>query len=118
MTIDDRDYYLDLLFYHRKLRRLVAIELKLGRFEAGDKGQMELYLGWLKRYASEPDEAGPLGMILCAGASEEHIALLELQKSGIHVASYWTEALPKKELEQKLHEAVRLARARLGAVQD
>jgi predicted nuclease of restriction endonuclease-like (RecB) superfamily len=113
MQVDDRDYYLDLLFYHRKLRRLIAIDLKLGKFEAADKGQMELYLGWLKRYACEPEEAEPLGMILCAGKSEEHIALLEIQKSGIHVASYWTDALPKKELERKLHEAVRLARARL-----
>lgn len=118
MQIDDRDYYLDLLFYHRKLRRLIAIDLKLGKFEAADKGQMELYLSWLKRYACEPDEAAPLGMILCAGKSEEHIALLELQRSGIHVASYWTEALPKKELERKLHEAVRLARARLEAAKD
>ena len=118
MQIDDRDYYLDLLFYHRKLRRLIAVDLKLGKFEAADKGQMELYLGWLKRYACEPDEAEPLGMILCAGKSEEHIALLELQKSGIHVASYWTEALPKKELERKLHEAVRLARARIEAAKD
>jgi predicted nuclease of restriction endonuclease-like (RecB) superfamily len=118
MQIDDRDYYLDLLFYHRKLRRLIAIDLKIGKFEAADKGQMELYLGWLKRYACEPDEAEPLGMILCAGKSEEHIALLELQKSRIHVASYWTDALPKKELERKLHEAVRLARARLKAAKD
>ena len=115
MQIDDRDYYLDLLFYHRKLRRLIAIDLKIGRFEAADKGQMELYLGWLKRYACEPGDAEPLGMILCAGKSEEHIALLELQKSGIHVASYWTDELPKKELERKLHEAVRLARTRLEA---
>jgi predicted nuclease of restriction endonuclease-like (RecB) superfamily len=118
MQIDDRDYYLDLLFYHRKLRRLIAIDLKLGKFEAADKGQMELYLGWLKRYACEPDEAEPLGMILCAGKSAEHIALLELQKSGIHVASYWTDVLPKKELERKLHEAVRLARARLETPRD
>ena len=71
-----------------------------------------------KRYACEPDEAEPLGMMLCASKSEEHIALLELQKSGVHVASYWTEALPKKELERKLHEAVRLARARLEAGKD
>ena len=114
MQIDDRDYYLDLLFYHRKLRRLIAIDLKLGQFEAADKGQMELYLGWLKRNAVEPEEAAPLGMILCAGKSTEHIALLELEKSGIHVASYWTELLPKKELERKLHEAVRLARSRFA----
>ncbi len=73
---------------------------------------MELYLGWLKRYACEPGEAE---MILCAGKSEEHIALLELQKSGIHVASYWTSMLPRKELERKLRDAVRLARARMDS---
>ncbi len=112
MQIDGRDYHLDLLFYHRKLRRLVAIELKLGDFDAADKGQMELYLNWLKRYASEPEEAEPLGMILCAGKSEEHVELLELEKSGIHVATYLTKLLPKKELERKLHKAVMLARAR------
>lgn len=115
MQIDDRDYYLDLLFYHRKLRRLVAIDLKIGDFEAADKGQMELYLNWLKRYECEPDEAAPIGMILCAGKSAEHVELLELEKSGIHVATYWTKVLPRKQLERKLHQAVLLARARLGA---
>jgi predicted nuclease of restriction endonuclease-like (RecB) superfamily len=118
MTIDDRDYYLDLLFYHRKLRRLIAIDLKLGKFEAADKGQMELYLTWLKQHACEPDEAEPLGMILCAGTSEEHIALLELQKSRIHVASYWTNGLPKRQLERKLRQAVRTARARLDVADE
>ena len=113
MQIDGDDYHLDLLFYHRKLRRLIAIDLKIGKFEAADKGQMELYLGWLKRYACEPDEADPLGLILCAGKSEEHVALLELDKSGIHVASYWAKMLPRKQLERKLRKAVKLARARL-----
>ena len=113
MQIDARDYHLDLLFYHRKLRRLVAIDLKIGEFEAADKGQMELYLNWLKRHACEPGEAEPLGMILCAGKNEEHIELLELAQSGIHVATFWTKLLPKRVLERKLHEAVRLARARL-----
>jgi predicted nuclease of restriction endonuclease-like (RecB) superfamily len=117
MQIDGRDYYLDLLFYHRKLRRLVAIELKVGDFEAADKGQMELYLNWLKRYECEPDEAEPLGMILCAGKSDEHVELMDLQKSGIHLASYLTKLLPKKQLVEKLHEAVRLARQRLQATQ-
>ena len=111
MQIDNRDYYLDLLFYHRKLKRLIAIDLKLGDFDAADKGQMELYLGWLKRYAVEPDENPPLGMILCAGKSDEHIELLELAKSGIHVASYWTKLAPKAELQKKLHDAVRKARS-------
>ncbi len=114
IQIDARDYYLDLLFYHRKLRRLIAMDLKIGEFEAADKGQMELYLNWLKRYARETDEAEPLGMILCAGKSQQHVELLELEKSGIHVATYWTKMLPKRELERKLHEAVRLARARLA----
>lgn len=114
MQIDAKDYYLDLLFYHRKLHRLIALDLKIGEFEAADKGQMELYLNWLKRHACEPDEAEPLGMILCAGKNQQHIELLELEKSGIHVATYWTKLLPKRELERKLHEAVRLARARLA----
>lgn len=113
MQIDTRDYHLDLLFYQRKLRRLVAIDLKLRDFEAGDKGQMELYLSWLKRHECEPGEAPPVGLILCAGRSQEHVEMLELAKSDIHVASYWTKVLPKKRLEQKLHDAVRLARARL-----
>lgn len=114
MQIDDRDYHLDLLFYHRKLRRLVAVELKIGDFEAGDKGQMELYLGWLKRHECEAGEETPLGIILCAGKREQHIELLDLEKSGIHVASYWTKVLPKKELERKLRDVVCLARARLS----
>lgn len=118
MQIDDRDYYLDLLFYHRKLRRLVAIDLKIGDFEAADKGQMELYLNWLKRHEGEPEEAAPIGMILCAGKSAEHVELLDLEKSGIHVATYWIKMLPKKQLEQKLHDAVRLARARLQAANE
>jgi predicted nuclease of restriction endonuclease-like (RecB) superfamily len=115
MQIDGRDYYLDLLFYHRKLRRLVAIELKVGDFDAADKGQMDLYLGWLKRYECDPDEAEPLGMILCAGKSEGHVELMDLHKSGIHLASYLTHALPQKQLEAKLLDAVRLARSRLPA---
>ena len=118
MQIDGRDYYLDLLFYHRKLRRLVAIDLKIGDFEAGDKGQMELYLNWLKRYECEPDEAEPLGLILCAGKTDQHVELLELEKSRIHVATYWTKVLPKKLLERKLHDAVLLARARLAQLKE
>lgn len=118
MQIDARDYYLDLLFYHRKLRRLMAIDLKIGDFDAADKGQMELYLNWLKRHASETGEAEPLGIILCAGKNQQHVELLELERSRIHVATYWTRVLPKKVLEQKLHDAVRLARARLEAAED
>jgi len=113
ITVDNEDFYLDLLFFHRKLKRLIAIELKLGKFKASHKGQMELYLRWLEKYEKEPDEETPLGLILCAGKASEQIELLQLDKSGIRVAEYMTE-LPERELlEQKLHKAVELARKRL-----
>jgi predicted nuclease of restriction endonuclease-like (RecB) superfamily len=113
ITVDDEDYYLDLLFYHRKLRRLVAIDLKLGKFQAADKGQMELYLRWLEKYEKQPEEETPIGLILCATKSEEHIKLLQLDKSGIRVAAYLTELPPRKLLQKKLHEAMIMARALL-----
>ncbi|MFZ0447759.1 MAG: PDDEXK nuclease domain-containing protein [Desulfatiglandaceae bacterium] len=113
ITVDGDDYYLDLLFFHRRLGRLVAIELKLGDFKPGDKGQMELYLRWLDRYERREEEDAPIGLILCAGKKEETVRLLDMEGSGIRVASYWTEALPKAELERKLHEAVVLAHRRL-----
>ena len=113
MVIDGRDFYLDLLFYHRKLRRLVAIELKLGPFEAAHKGQMELYLRWLEKHETQEGEESPLGLILCADKSDEQIELLQLDRSGIRVAAYLTELLPRALLQQKLHAAVAAARARL-----
>ncbi|MBF8276146.1 MAG: hypothetical protein HW390_1219 [Candidatus Brocadiaceae bacterium] len=113
ITIDGTDYYIDLLFYHRHLQRLVVIELKLGEFMPAHKGQMELYLRYLDKYERRTNEETPIGLILCAGKKHETIELLDLEKSGIKVSSYWTEALPKEQLEKKLHEAVRLARLRL-----
>ena len=114
ITVDGEDHYLDLLFYHRLLRRLVAIDLKLEEFKPGDKGQMEFYLRWLDRNERKPGEEAPIGLILCAGQRRETVELLDLEKSGIRVSSYWTEVLPKEQLQKKLHEAVRLARARLA----
>jgi len=115
ITVDNEDYYLDLLFFHRKLKRFIAIELKLGKFRADYKGQMELYLRWLEKYEKERGEETPLGLILCAGKTSEQIELLQLDKSGIKVAEYMIE-LPKRELlEQKLHKAVEMARKRLEA---
>lgn len=105
MIIDGDDYKLDLLFYHRRLKRLVAIDLKIGKFQARDKGQMELYLKWLNRYERQDGEKTPLGLILCAEAGREQVELLEMHKDGIMVAEYWTELPPKNLLEQKLHQA-------------
>ena len=114
MIIDDEDYYLDLLFFHRKLTRLVAIELKIGKFKAKYKGQMELYLKWLDKYDKQEGENSPVGLILCAGKSAEQIELLQMHKDGIMVAEYWTELPPRKELEQKLHQLLNEARERIA----
>jgi len=113
ITVGDDDFYLDLLFYHRTLRRLVAIELKLDKFKPAYKGQMELYLRWLEKHEQQPGEGSPIGLILCASKSEEQIELLQLGKSGIRVAAYMTELPPRDLLQKKLHEAIILARARL-----
>ena len=110
MTIGDRDFYLDLLFYHRSLRRLVAIELKLGSFDAAYKGQMELYMRWLDRYERRPGEEPPIGLILCGEKNREQIELLQLDRGEIRVAEYLVELPPREMLEAKLHEAIRLAR--------
>jgi predicted nuclease of restriction endonuclease-like (RecB) superfamily len=113
MIIDGEDFHLDLLFYHRSLRRLVAIELKLGKFEAKHKGQMELYLKWLDKYEKKEGELPPVGLILCAESSREQIELLEMHKDGIMVAEYWTELPPKKELEKKIHAILIEAKERI-----
>jgi hypothetical protein len=113
MRVDNRDYWLDLLFYHRNLKRLVAIELKLDEFRSEYKGQMELYLRWLEKYESQKGEESPVGLILCAGKSEEHIELLQLGKNGIRVAEYFTELPPRKLLEQKFRQAIQVAEVRV-----
>ncbi len=114
MVIDGDDFYLDLLFFHRRLRRLVAIELKLGRFKAAHKGQMELYLKWLDKHERQAGEEAPIGLILCAESSREQVELLQMHKDGITVAEYWTELPPKAELEQKLLAALLEARELLA----
>jgi predicted nuclease of restriction endonuclease-like (RecB) superfamily len=114
MIIDGIDFHLDLLFYHRKLKRLIAIELKLEQFKAAHKGQMELYLKWLNRYERQEGEEHPIGLILCAEKSNEQIELLEMGKNGIMVAEYWIELPPKDKLKKKLHSALVEARERLS----
>jgi len=117
IILDGKDFYLDLLFYHRRLKRLVAIELKLRDFKPSDKGQMELYLKWLDKYDKQDGENSPIGLILCAGKSTEQIELLEMHKDGIMVAEYWTELPPKTELENKLHQLLIESRERLAIKQ-
>jgi len=113
ITIDNDDYYIDLLFFHRRLRCLVAIELKIGKFTAADKGQVELYLRWLEKYEMQEGENLPIGLILCTDKNEEHVELLQLNKSNIRVADYLTELPDKKLLESKLHQSIERAKNRL-----
>ena len=106
IQIGNKDYYLDLLFYHRKMRRLVLIELKLGEFEPQYKGQVELYLKWLSKYEKQEFEEEPIAIILCASKDYEEIELLGLTEGNIRVSEYLASLPPKKLLEEKLHKAI------------
>jgi hypothetical protein len=114
ITIDNRDYKIDLLFYNRRLKSLIVIDLKIGEFEAGDKGQMELYLRYLEKYEMLEGENKPIGLILCAGKNQEHVELMQLNDSNIRVADYLTTLPPKALLEQKLHQAIEYAKNRMA----
>lgn len=114
ITIDQRDYCIDLLFYHRRLKCLVAIDLKIGEFEAAYKGQMELYLRYLEKHEQLEGENTPIGLILCTGKNHEHVELLQLDKSNIRVADYLTLLPPKEVLQAKLHRSMEIARQRLA----
>ncbi|HYM60706.1 MAG TPA: PDDEXK nuclease domain-containing protein [Thermoanaerobaculia bacterium] len=114
IMLDGDDYYIDLLLFHRRLRRLVVIELKLGDFKPADSGQVELYLRWLDRHERQPGEEPPLAIILCAGRKRETVEYLDLGRSGIHVAEYLTELPPREVLRERFHQALQFARARLA----
>jgi len=118
ITIDNRDYYIDLLFFHRRLKCLLAIDLKLGEFEAGFKGQMELYLRYLEKHEMLEGETTPIGLILCTGKNEEHIELLQLDKSNIRVADYLTILPSQQLLQEKLHKAVEIAQQKIASRKD
>ena len=118
MIIDGEDFYLDLLFYHRRLHRLIAIDLKKGRFKAEYKGQMELYLRWLEQNEMEPGEESPLGLLLCTEGSEEQIELLQLDKAGIKVAKYLTELPPRHVLMHQIQKSLEAAKARFDNIID
>ena len=114
ITVDDEDYYIDLLFYHRRLHCLVAIDLKLGKFKAAYKGQMELYLRWLEKYEMVEGENKPIGLILCAGKNDEHVELMHLHENNIRVADYLTKLPPKEILEEKLKLSIQRAENQLS----
>ena len=113
ITVDDDDFYMDLLFYNRNLRRLVLVELKLGHFKPEYKGQMEFYLRWLDKHERREGEAAPLGIILCSEKKSERVELMELDKSSIHVAEYLTGLPTKDEFSDKLQQITQSAAARL-----
>jgi predicted nuclease of restriction endonuclease-like (RecB) superfamily len=115
ITVDDVDYYIDLLFFHRKLKRLVVIELKLDKFKPEHKGQVELYLRWLKKYEMNEGEEDPIAIILVAEKSDETVKLLELGASGMHVAEYLTELPPRDVLENQLRLSIKRAKIAIGA---
>lgn len=117
IIIDNRDYRIDLLFYHRRLKCLIAIDLKIGEFEAGYKGQMELYLRYLERYEKMEGENTPIGLILCTGKNEEHIELMQLDQRNIRVADYFTVLPSQKMLQDKLHQAIIIAQNKLNGQQ-
>lgn len=113
ITIGGEDYYIDLLFYHRKMKRLVVIELKLGAFKPEYKGQAELYLKWLDKYEKAEGEETPIAIILCASKNDMMAELLELGNSGIHIAQYLTEYVPKEILQQKFLDSIKKAKIQL-----
>ena len=113
MPIDGDEVVLDLLFYNRILKRLVAVELKIGNFKAAYKSQMELYLAWLDEYEREQGEEAPIGIILCASANRKKVEMLKMDRAGIVVAEYWTELPPKAVFEQKIKEIMEEAQERL-----
>ncbi len=115
MTIDGKDFYLDLLFYHRHLRRLIAVDLKIGPFEAGFKGQMELYLRWLDKHERATGEDAPIGMLLCTQAGAEQLELLQIGQNDVHVAQYLTSRLPPELLQRILREAEKRGQDQIAA---
>ncbi|MFA6609142.1 MAG: PDDEXK nuclease domain-containing protein [Candidatus Paceibacterota bacterium] len=114
IMVDNKDYYIDLLFYHRRLRCLIVIDLKIGEFDAAHKGEMELYLGYLEKHEMVEGENSPIGLLLCTGKSPEHVELLQLQKANIKIADYFTILPSKAILLDKLHKAIYIAKNQLA----
>ena len=113
ISVDSVDYHLDLLFYHRKLRRLIAIDLKIGKFKPEYKAQMELYLKWIQKHEMQSGEQSPIGLLLCSEGNTEHIELLMLNEKEIRVAQYLTELPSKQWFAEKLHRSIEIAKQRI-----
>ena len=114
VQVGGHDFYMDLLFFHRRLRRLVLVELKLGEFKPEHKGQVELYLKWLAKHEQQAGENAPIAIILCSDKDAELVELMDLEPDGIHVAEYWLQLPPPELLRAKLHKALVEARARIA----
>lgn len=111
IPVDGTDYRLDLLFFHRGLHRLVAIDLKLGRFKPAYEGQMRLYLRYLNRHDRREGEESPIGLILCSEGNTEHIEYLMLEEdSPVKVAQYYTKLPDKRLLSERLQRAIAIAK--------
>lgn len=111
ISVNQEDCYIDLLFFHRTMRRLVVVELKLGDFKPADAGQVKFYLRWLDRHERQRGEEAPVALILCAGKKSETVEYLELDRENIHVAEYLTQLPPKAVLAARFHKALAAARA-------
>ncbi len=114
ITVDGDHFYIDLLFYNRKLKRMIVLELKKGKFKPEYKGQMEFYLNYLKEHETLPGEEAPIGIILCTEKSHSQVQLMDLLNSGIHVAEYWTELPPREVFERKVQEIVLQAKENIA----
>jgi predicted nuclease of restriction endonuclease-like (RecB) superfamily len=110
MSVGKDDFHLDLLFFHRHLHCLIAVELKLESFQPAHVGQMELYLRWLDKYERAPGEHAPIGLILCASADAEQVELLQLDAKSIRVSEYLTALPPLALLRERLHRAIEHAK--------
>lgn len=113
-TIDKIDYYLDLLFYHRRLNCLVAIDLKHDKFRPEYKGQMEFYLKYIQKHDMKSGENPPIGLLLCSEGNTEHIEFLMLDNDNIKVAQYLTYLPNKQWFIDKLNRSILIAKENVG----
>jgi predicted nuclease of restriction endonuclease-like (RecB) superfamily len=89
VQVGGEDFYIDLVFYHRRLRCLVLVDLKIGAFTPADAAQMQIYLEWCDRHDRQAGEEAPIGLILCSSQNEQIVELLlSSQKHQMRVAQY------------------------------